>query len=47
MLPDGRVFARAVRFHGRTEVFADETAWLKAVESYWRKETGGAVLKAV
>ena len=28
-------------------MFADETAWVRAVEAYWRRETGERVLKVV
>lgn len=47
LLPDGRVHARVIGSFGQRDVFADETAWLRAVEDCWRKETGERVLKAV
>jgi hypothetical protein len=46
LLPDGRVFANTIGCIGQHDVFADETAWLRAVEAHWRKETGERVLKA-
>ena len=47
LLPDGRVYARTIGHFGQHDVFADEVAWMKAVEAYWRKETCERVLKAV
>lgn len=32
---------------GHRKMFADETAWVRAVEAYWRRETGERVLKVV
>ena len=47
LLPDGWVFANTIGCIGQHDVFADETAWLRAVEAHWRKETGERVLKAL
>jgi len=39
------VFARSVGHTIVNDMFDGETAWLKAVEKYWRAEDGRAVLK--
>jgi len=44
LLPDGRVFARSIGFHGQHDVFDDEVAWMKAVEASWRRESAKPAL---